>query len=234
MKKLTAYFSLFALLTLNSFFAQGGTNYLENRASLQNFTNASTSLAGGWILAKEVDKTITGSIYLFPSWIGRYKVTNNEGFSAKLFNLNYNILTNTLEVKIANDSVYQFDNKKINYVNYANKNYKFLENPDVNGMVLEIYKGNNLNLYKKTNLKVQEGSFNPMTQEKTERDKYIQVEVYYSDVKGKFEKIKLSKSAILNLVKDKDKKIKEFVKANKLDYSNEIDVAQILKHYESL
>jgi archaellin len=73
-----------------------------------------------------------------------------------------------------------------------------------------------------------------MTQEKIQQDKYVQDYTYYVNQNGNLEKIKLNKSTILKLVKDKQSIVKEYAKINNLDFSNEIDVNIILKYYESL
>lgn len=237
MKKSISYFFLLALLCINPLRAQGGTNILDIKATLGSLSAATISASGGmgiWAPAKVEDKTITGTNYLFKSFEGLYVVTNKAGNSFKLLNLNYNLTHGTLETKISKDSVFQYDLKEIEYVVAGNRKYKNIEINSVSGLVLEVFAGKNFDIYKKIGISVMEGTINPMTQEKIQQDKYVQDYTYYISQNGNFEKTKLNKSAVLKLVKDKQSEVKEYAKANNLDFSNDMDVSIILKYYESL
>lgn len=234
MKKSIVFVNLFLIFVSNSF-AQGGTNYLDVKGSLT--TISSLSNVGGigvWGPAKVEDKTISGTNYLFKNSDGIHVVINKAGKGFKVLNLNYNLSSGNLESKISKDSVFQYDLKEIDYVVSGNKKYKILENANLSGLVLEIFKGKNFDVYKKIEISIQEGTINPMTQEKIQQDKYVQNYTYYANINGNLDKIKLNKSAIIKLVKDKQTEVKEYVKTNNLDFSNEIDVNTILKYYESL
>lgn len=236
MKNLASYFTLLAFLTLNSLFAQGGgANYLDVKSTLANLnTLGGVTQNGVWSIPKVEDKTITGTNYLFKNFEGLYVVTNKAGNSFKLLNLNYNLSSETLETRISKDSVFQYDLKEIDYVASGNKKYKNLDTSNLNGLVLEVFKGKNFDIYRKSDISVLEGTINPMTQEKIQQDKYVQSYTYYTNTNGIIEKIKFNKSAVLKLTKDKQAQVKEYAKANNLDFNNEIDVNIILKYNESL
>jgi hypothetical protein len=236
MKNSASYFTLLAFLTLNSLCAQGGgANYLDVKSTLGNLNTLGGATQNGvWSIPKVEDKTITGTDYLFKSFEGFFVVTNKAGNSFKLLNLNYNLTYGTLETKISKDSVFQYDLKEIEYVVAGNKKYKNLNESTLEGLVLEIFKGKTFELYKKIDVSVQEGTINPLTQEKIQQDKYVQSYAYYTKANGNIEKIKFNKSAILKLTKDKQTQVKEYAKANNLDFSNETDINIILKYYESL
>lgn len=236
MTKSFFYFTLIFCFYFNFSSAQGGgSSFLDTKGSLNSLKgNAGSLSAGIWAPAKVEDKTITGTNYLFKNFEGIYSVTNKSGNIFNLLNLNYNLSHGTLETKISKDSVYQYDLKEIDFVVAGNKKYKNLEGSTLNGLVLEIFKGKNFAIYKKIEISVLEGTINPMTQEKIQQDKYVQLYTYYSNINANFDKIKLNKSSILKLVKDKQVQVKEYAKANNLDFSNETDVNIILKYYESL
>lgn len=238
MKKSIFSFSFIFLLTLSSLFAQGGgANYYDVRSTLGTLGTASISVAGGtglWAPAKVEDKTITGSNYLFNSFEGMHVIVNTSGNGYKVLNLNYNLSSGILESKISKDSVFQYDLKQVDYVVYGTKKYKNIDNKTVSGLVFEVFAGKNFDIYKKIGISVMEGTINPMTQEKIQQDKYVQDYTYYVSQNGNFEKTKLNKSTILKLVKDKQSEVKEYAKANNLDFSNDMDVSIILKYYESL
>lgn len=228
-------FSLLTLFSVNVLLAQGGVNIIDTKGALNLLKGQAGSLSTGiWAPAKVEDKTITGTNYLFNNFEGLYVVTNKAGNSFKLMNLNYNLSHGTLETKISKDSVFQYDLKEVDYVISGNKKYKNLGESDLNGLVLEVSKGKKFDIYKKIEISVLEGTINPMTQEKIQQDKYVQLYTYYCNTNGKFEKIKLNKSTFLKLVKDKQTEVKDYAKANNLDFSNDIDVNIILKYYETL
>lgn len=65
--------------------------------------------------------------------------------------------------------------------------------------------------------------------------KYVQNSEYYILGKEKkYVKIKLTKKSILKILSDKESKIKEYVKKNKLNYKKENDIIKLLSFYHSL
>lgn len=215
--------------------AQDRLGFADASSTFRNLTKTSSLQGiGFWIPGKEEDKTITGSKYLFQNFEGLHVITNKAGNSFSVLNLNYNLKAGTLETKISLDSVFQYDLKVIDYISYANKKYKNVQNTALNGIVQEIHKGKSVDIYKKLEVTLLEGNINPMTQEKTQQDQYVQVPSYFADLNGNIDKIKLNKSAILKLIKDKQTEVKEYAKNNKLEFSNEVDVDVILKYYETL
>lgn len=235
MTKSFNYFILFFGFCFNLISAQGGSSYLDTKSSLSSLKSSAGNLSSGvWAPAKVEDKTITGTNYLFKNFEGIYSITNKAGNSFKMSNLNYNLSSGTLETKISKDSVFQYDLNEIDYVVAGNKNYKNVRGTELSGLVLEIFKGKNFDIYKKIEISVLEGTISPLTQEKIQQDRYVQSYTYCTKTKDIIEKIKLNKSAILKLTKDKQAQVKEYAKTNNLDFSNETDVNIILKYYEAL
>ena len=208
-------------------------NAIENRASLTTITPG-LNFVGTWVPSKVVDNSISGSTYLFNSWIGNYVVIDSKRVSTKLFNLNYNIKTSMLETAISKDSVYQYDIDNIDYVFKANKTYKIINPENKKILSEEIFKNEKFQLYKIFNIEVILGTFNPLTQEKIQSDSYGQKIEYFLFKDGKFTKTKLSKKNILELVKDKIDLIKTQVNKLNYSYTEESDVKAILNYYDTL
>ncbi len=221
-----------SIYTLCSFSQDNNLVIQENLRSLKN-----TNLVfgnGAWIPGKVEDKTITGSVYLFPSWNGIFKIITKNGDTKQLLNLNYNIKTKDIEAFISNDSVFQFDKNQFEYIIQSNKKYKVLNDGFLNGLFLEVFNGNKIKLYKEFSISIQDGTFNPLTQEKIELDKYVKNYSYYIFKENKYDKIKLTKKDILKYLSDQKEALKEFVKKNDVDFSSDDDIKVILNYYNSL
>lgn len=220
------------LLSVSNILSQ---EILESRNTLDKLQNSDAlRTTGVWIPAKPIDNSIAGSTYLFPNWNGMFKVVLKTGESRQLFNLNYNIKRKTIESTVSKDSVFQYDIDKIDLVIQANKKYKVITDNELNGMFLEIYDSEKIKLYKEYFITVVEGVFNPMTQEKTEQDRFVQNFKYQLFINEKFEKVKLNKSDILNKLKDKKDEVKDFVSKNNLSFNSEEDISKILNFYNTL
>ena len=224
-------FRILFLLFLQISFSQN--NAIENRASLTTITPG-LNFVGTWVPSKVADNAVTGSTYLFNSWIGNYVVINSKGVSTKLFNLNYNINTSMLEASISKDSVFQYDIENIDYVFTASKKYKIINPENKRILSQEIYKSDKFQLYKTFSIEVLFGTINPLTQQKMQSDSYSQKVDYCLFKDEKFTKFKLNKKNVLELVKDKTDLIKAQVDKFNYSYSNEADVKVILDYYETL
>ncbi len=106
--------------------------------------NPNINSGGMWIPAKK-NNNVYGSLYLFPSWEGLYNVKLKNKSSFKLINLNYCLSTNTLESKISQDSVFQFNNEELESFNDGKNFYVFLDEV----LYQKLYVGAKLNFYKK-------------------------------------------------------------------------------------
>lgn len=199
-------------------------------------TKDNSSVAGMWIPGKSIDKEIEGSLYLFPNWRGSYKVIAKNGDFHQLYNLNYNIKTQKLESHTSKDSVFQYDLNNLDYVvnNYDQKKYKAIFEGELNGLFFEVFNSGKIKLFKKSNIIVEEGVMNPLTQEMMSKNKYIQKVSYYFWVKDEYVQTKLSKGNVLKLLGDKKDLIKEFASSNKLSFSSEEGIKVILNHYSSI
>lgn len=230
------YFLIIFLTFKSIVFSQ--VNTLESKGIIEtlNTTNL-ISGSGTWVNGKIEDKSILGSPYLFNNWIGVFNVSTKDGGSNKLFNLNYNLKTKTIESIISKDSIYQYDMSNIDFVNINNEKYDvFLssKNDELNGLYKVLFENEKIKLYKEFKIYVLESTINPLTQEKISKDEYVQLFNYYFIKSDKFSNLKLNKSSVLNYLDDKRDLIKKYVNSNNLSYSNEIDVVKILNYYISI
>jgi len=189
---------------------------------------------GIWTPGTYKQNFIDGSVYLFPNFNGQYTVITKKGDSRNLFNLNYNLKTQTLESSISKDSIFQYDLDQFDYIIASNKKYKVLNEAQLKGLVLEIFDGQKVKLYNEIHIEIEKGVLNPMTQTMISEDKFVQVFTYYLVLNGTQVKIKLSKSDILKQLIDKKDALKEFASKNDLSFSKEEDVNKILKYYDFL
>ena len=227
MKKIFIF--TFTFLFINSY-SQNST--LETRNNVNEFKNLTN--IGGWLPGKIEDKTIKGSVYLFPNWNGIHKVTTKNGEKIQLLNLNYNIKNKTLESYVSSDSVFQYDIDKFDFFLKSNLKYKVIEINNVKGLFQEIYYSPKLMLYKEPLISITSGVINPLTQEKMQQDSYELNFVYYLFVNNKFEKINLKKADLFKHFTKEKNLIKEFVSKNNLDYSDEVSFIKILNYLNTI
>lgn len=230
----TVYFTLLSTL----FFLNG---YSQNSQKANVSVDFRTSTFAGdlrtsglWVPNTPTDSNIKGSVYLFPNFIGQYKIIGKNGSSFDFLNLNYNIKTKTLEAFVSKDSVFQYDLNKINYVLHNNKKYTVKSEGNLKGLSLDIYNSKKIQFFKYFSLLIEKPVINPMTNAVISEAEYEHVFLYYLYINGKEFKIKLNKRDLLDVLSDKEKVVKEYVNSNDLDYTNVDDICKILKYYESI
>lgn len=226
---------LAALMSFISFKSFSQTTDAKNTSSNFNIGyQGNINTTGIWTPGTYKQNFIDGSVYLFPNFNGQYTVITKKGDSRNLFNLNYNLKTQTLESSISKDSIFQYDLDQFDYIIASNKKYKVLNEAQLKGLVLEIFDGQKVKLYNEIHIEIEKGVLNPMTQTMISEDKFVQVFTYYLVLNGTQVKIKLSKSDILKQLIDKKDALKEFASKNDLSFSKEEDVNKILKYYDFL
>lgn len=216
------FFLLVFCISFSVVFSQDTTNFRT-----QSTGDLLTS--GFWIPASSINKNIKGSNYLFEKWENFANIYSDNGNVFRITNLNYNIKSKKLEAKISNDSVFQFNTEGISKVRIMNSTFKLIDSE----FMKELMTGK-VGLYIKYSLKTKDAVFNPLTHDELTPEEIIKVENYLIQVEGKSFDIKLKKGDILKCLKDKEKEVKDFVKRNKLSFSNEKDVVKILGYYNSL
>ncbi|PWA09871.1 hypothetical protein [Flavobacterium laiguense] len=180
------------------------------------------------------ESTTKGNVYLFSNFNGIYNVLTKNGEIKQLFNLNYNLLTQTLESFISKDTVFQYDLNQIEYVISENNKYRVNSDGKWKGLSLEMYNSEKLKLFKYFSIITKKAIHDPLTLENIAAAEYGQNVTYYLSVKGEEIKIRLSKNDILHELNDKKEAVKEYVNVNKLSFSSEEDVCKILKYYDSI
>jgi hypothetical protein len=226
---------LFYIITFISMscFSQSNLETTANLVDIGVGTGTSGNL-GFWIPGSRVDTSVEGSVYLFPSWQGLFKIVSKDGVVSKIYNLNYNLKNNTLETEFSKDSVFQYDSKNISYILNSNKKYKFIKDGDLNGLYFEIYDGSKIKLFKEFKISILKGVVNPLTQVKDSKDKYVQSFNYFIFKENQYKKINPSKGTVLKLLEDKKDLVKKYVADNKLSYESDENLNKILMYYESL
>ncbi|WP_053991417.1 hypothetical protein [Mangrovimonas sp. TPBH4] len=219
---------------------------LCNLGIAQNFSTGQTSndlrrdlSQGGsiWVSTGSKNSNIEGSVYLFNSWVNISTVYMEET-SYQISNLNYNIDKDQLEAKFSEDSVLVINPQKILKVKIYDvelaQHYK--PNTKEKAFYQTVADTGEFMLLKQYSVSIKEGTFNPMTQQKTKPDEYVKHEDYFIKTKEQevLKPIKLKKSTVLDLVGAKGDEIKNYVKNNNLHYNNDSDVCKILTYYKSL
>ncbi len=221
--------TIFFLVFLNNMLAQDATT---NSTNFRTSTYAGAVGARGtgmWIPNKVQNNEISGSVYLFDSWIGNYNIYDSSDNKFLVTNLNYNITTNTLESKVSNDSVFQYDLGNIKKVSFGNKKYEIVDGK----LVESLFSSEKINVYKVFSVQVVEATINPMTQENITDKKYVKKSKFLVKKNDLVQELKLNKKNVLSLFEKNQNDVKKFVKDNNLNYSDENDLFKILKKFNS-
>ena len=185
---------------------------------------------GIWLPGKSINSHIEGSTYLFSNWVGSYKVISKNGITASLFNLNYNLNSKKLEAFVSKDSVFQYDVSQIDYIKSFNRKYKAINNE----FYQELVQGDKISFLKGFYVSVMDGVVNPLTQQYTTPNRYVQKNKYFYLKGEQFEEIKLKKSDVLKAFDDKAELIKKYAKEKNLSFGDENDVASLFRYYNTL
>lgn len=187
-----------------------------------------------WLKGATIDNTIEGSTYLFPGWEGLYQMFIDDKQYYSIKNLNYNINSKSLESKFSQDSVFQFDIKKINFIKRGEEKYKYYTVNSSPELCQEFYASSKIIFIKNFKLDLINGVLNPLTQEKT-KSKYVKKEKFFCKTSDKeFTEIDLKKKPILKLLGDKSKLVEKYASGSKLSFSTEKDLCKIFQYYDSL
>jgi hypothetical protein len=210
-------------------------NNLGVKTTMSAFDSpVNVSKSGFWVPNKAIDNTVSGSVYLFDTWFGRYTVVGENQNSTQIFNLNYNLQTKSLESVIGKDSIFQYNMTEIDLVKEGKRTFKVINNVQVSGLLLELFAGADFQIYKETTLSIKKGAFDRLTQTKVAEDKLVQVAVYYVAQNGIFRQEKITKKLILDLVGDKKEAVSKFATKFDLRYSSDSDLSRILIYHSGL
>lgn len=234
MMKNQIFLSSFLVLSSFMFAQENSAGYNLSMGTKKDSTMGATNFVGSWIPIKIEGKIIEGSLYLFPNTRGSFMVATKNGDIHQLFNLNYNIQTDKLESFISNDSIFQFDLSKLDYIVNNNNKYKVIFEGGLEGLFLEVFNSDKVKLYKKSYISAKEGIVNPMTNSMIRESMYVEKFHYYFFKEDEYLETRLTKRNVLKVLSDKKSMIKVFVSSNKLSYSSEVDLKRILDYYISI
>ena len=190
---------------------------------------------GLYVSIKKSDKMRDESQYLFKENEGDFQIffNQNKGFSIK--NLNYNINSNTLESKMGKDSIFEFDNDKIDFIQHSSKKYKFYNINNSSQLYQELLVSEKIIFLKGFKLIHKEAFINPMTNALISEAKDEIKEKYYCKISDKeFVQFDLKKKSVLILMEDKYSLITKFVSESNLSYNSENDLIKIFNYFNTL
>jgi len=229
---------LFLIFFVNISLGQTITSTLSSSGS-QSWVTRPVSTADMFpdeAFQKSIYNKVDGSKYLYDTWEIPAIIVTTSNRELRLNNINFNLKDNQFETETLGDSLFIFNNSKIQYVETLTTTFIKLRHPRSNEMsffekLLDLKK---ISLYKHPELEITEGILNPLTQEKNP-DVYKRAYSYfYSKNNSGFIEIKLKKKQILDAFPEKKKEIANFVKENKLSYNSEEDLIRIFTYYISL
>jgi hypothetical protein len=204
-----------------------------NESLLNNTSN------GGWVTSKPIDNGVEGSEYVYKLWHQRAVVTSIDGkqyvvpfmnFNARLNRFAANLSSDSKGVQsVSRDSVFMFNNSGVLKVVMNNKEFVKVSNK----FYEVVFTKKDARLLKLYTANVKEAPFNPMTQQKTGKDKMVVESSYFLEKDG-VNSFKLKTKTVLALLNDKEADIKKFIKTNKLSVKSEKHLIRVFNYYNSL
>lgn len=246
MKKVIVF--LLSILTTGSW----AQNPMLNTTRDQFNTNGLTIPTNGtvWGVASGNKGQVVGTIYLDTLWakgnlklfqsiqpIGGKPVDTLSGLAMR-----YNVFANEIEIllntykdvkAIQGDKIKSFSMEKDGKpaIFYNTKQYGKDELP--NGF-LEVLAPGKLTLASLHKTLVRKPTYTPAFDVGDKDTRILLEEDFYILKDGKAEKLKSSKKAILELMKDKSNEVSVFVKSNDPDFKNRIDLIRLFELYNTL
>lgn len=217
---------------LSSVYAQGNT------VTSEELSEFGRQLDRGVVRVVK-SKRVKGSPYLNDEWLKGYvKVTDKA--NTEMLRLRFNTETNTLEF-LRNETVYALDSRKIKgFVipghpeDLVFRNGFNPDDDDINrSTFLRIISDGKTKFvcHHKTSLKEDLSTYGMASQV----DEYVSTTDYYLITpNNKFHDIRLKRKDIIRVFSDEEDKVREYVRANNLDYGEENDVKRIVSFYNSL
>lgn len=200
--------------------------------------HANRSFVGMWITNTAPRANLVGTPYLFNNWYSRNDIYAGE----KIYhfdNINYNAQYERFESRISSDSVFVVDPQSVKEIVINNKKFRrYLDPINVRNTYMEVVCTiGDTEILKKYYTTIQEGAFNPMTQQKLTNDKIvIKAEYFVKEADDKISEVKLKKSSILKYIDDAQDQsnVKTYAKVNDLDFKDEDDLKRIMNYYDTL
>lgn len=198
-----------------------------------------SSNAGLWVVTKGTSDNIGGSLYLLNNWFAKGYLVTREDKILSITGLNYDSKNDAFVVKIAEDSIFMFDDSKLKEVKIDDKKFKKyfnvpnLGNQSKNSYLEVLGSTNDMDFLKYHGKKLKLGRVNPLTQSSTP-DEYVDMHKIYFKKGDSINEVKLNKKEICQLFGEKSNEIKKFISKNKISLKEEKNLQKILNYYNSL
>lgn len=225
-----AFFTNFCIYAQEVSFTQGGYVLIHNSGGF--FTN----------LPKQKDAP-KGSVYLFDEFLKSTVVLRDSSIITD-YRININLYTKQLEL---------YDEAQIAILNYSkidkfyvndkgNKEYYVscpnlqIQYPDLGDccFIQILYEGKKATLIDKITLDMVPSNYNLALNAGNSFDTYYAKHNYYILKDGKSLVIRLSKTSILFVLKDKRRELNNFISDNNLKLKNKTHLIEVLKYYNNL
>ena len=181
------------------------------------------------------NKIIDGTPYLFANSKSDSFVFADENIKYKIKNLDYNLLSKTLESKSSKDSLFVFDLDKVYSLKKDNKDYRFYMINNKKDLYELIYNSDKIVFLRGFILSVKSAKLNALTKEVLENEKYVIKERYFiNSDRTNFIEIDLKKKNMLKLMGEKAELVEKYASESKLSFTSEKDLCNIFQYYTSL
>ncbi len=221
------FYKLFIVCFISSIsYAQYDVNLAGNTSPLNN--------SGLWVVSNLASENTEGSLYLFDNWSKKGQLVMVDDRKFSILGLNYDTKSDAFVVKVANDSIFMFDNSKLKEVKIGSQKFKKYNAVDGKNTYLEVLAvSNDIEFLKYHGKKLKLGNVNPLTQV-SEPDTYIDFNKIYYKKATEIKEIKLIKKKFCNLFEDKANEIKKFISKNKISLKDERNLQKILNYHNTL
>jgi len=234
MKKffLALFFSLGAIIIIAQEASFNGGKYVV----IQMNNNIMTNLPK----QKETPK---GSVFLFDEYI-KGTVLLRDSSVITDYKVNINLYTKQLEI-LNEDQISLLNYSKVDKIFVVNKGVKeyytscpniIIQYPEIGdcSFIKVLYEGKYATLIDKVTLDLIPSNYNIALNAGNAYDTYIAKHNYYILKNGKALTIRLSRSSVLFVLKDKRKELNEFIIENNLNLRNTKDLTSVIKFYNNL
>ncbi len=241
MKKMKIITLLFLSISLVGYSQSSSTNVSDNNTIgiggiSGNSNGTGNGQYGSAMRFVNPPRTVDGSIYLFDDWKNYpvvVKSKDNKTFT--LDNVNFNMRTNRLVTKISQDSIFVLNMRSIETVNILGKIFKNIDSEMGNRVFEVIYESDKVSILNFHNVKLVEGSVNPMLARKN--DKLVHKQTLYIHNQKTTKEFRLRKKSILNSFASNEsekKSIMKYYSLNKLSYKSIDDLKKVLSNLDNI
>ncbi len=185
--------------------AQNSTNNFAS--ALNSISTINANNFGAFTFGSKKAKVIEGSVHKFQTWDNTTVIHTVDGKKFTIENINLNLLRNTFESKISEDSLFTFNFNGIDKFVVNDKVFKNFYYNDDNRVYEMVYESEEMTIMKGYDIQILAGSPNPMLNRKN--DKYIRRQSYFIKEDDNIRPFKLNNRALMKLFNDDVEKVTE-------------------------